>query len=222
MRILLHACCGPCLLEPYDALTAEAAVDVCYANPNIYPAEEYERRRDTLLAYAKDTGVAVVEVPYDPSLWAGAVADAGDDRTARCRACYRLRIGMVAAEAARRGYEAVATTLTVSPYQDPDSIREEGERACAEHGVRFLPTDFRERYPDATRRSRELGMYRQNYCGCAPSAVEAERERAARKAARAAARQAAREAADNGAAQGAAGGTARGAAEGAADRPAGG
>jgi hypothetical protein len=73
-----------------------------------------------------------------------------------------------------------------------------------------LPTDFRERYPDATRRSRELGMYRQNYCGCAPSAAEAERDRAARKAARAAARQAAREAA------------AEGAAEGAADRRAGG
>lgn len=195
MKILLHACCGPCLLEPYDALADGSVVDVCYANPNIHPVEEYERRRDTLLAYADDAGIHVVEVPYDPALWAAAVADAGDDRTARCRACYRLRIGMVAAEAARGGYEAVATTLTVSPYQDPDSIREEGERACAEHGVRFLPTDFRERYPDATRRSRELGMYRQNYCGCGPSALEAERERAERKAARAAARQAAREAA---------------------------
>ena len=210
MRILLHACCGPCLLEPYDALAAEAVVDVCYANPNIHPAEEYERRRDTLLAYAEGTGIDVVEIPYDPSLWADAVAHAGEDRAARCRACYRLRIGMVAAEAARGGYDAVATTLTVSPYQDPDSIREEGERACAEHGVRFLPTDFRERYPDATRRSRELGMYRQNYCGCAPSAAEAERDRAARKAARVAARQAAREAA------------AGGATKGAADRPAGG
>ncbi|MBN2248242.1 MAG: epoxyqueuosine reductase QueH [Coriobacteriia bacterium] len=192
MRILLHACCGPCLLEPYDALAGQAEVDVCYANPNIHPAEEYERRRDTLLAYAADAGIRVAEIPYDPGLWTAAVAGAGEDRRERCRACYRLRVGLVAAEAARGGYDAVATTLTVSPYQDPDSIREEGERVCAEYGVRFLATDFRERYPEATRRSRELGMYRQNYCGCGPSAVEAADEREARKVARKAAREAAR------------------------------
>ena len=191
MRILLHACCGPCLLEPLDALELQGDVDVCYANPNIHPAEEYERRRDTLLGYAVDAGISVTEVPYDPALWAAAVAGTGEDRQARCRACYRLRVGLVAQEAARGGYDAVATTLTVSPYQDVDSIREEGERACAEHGVRFLATDFRKRYPEATRRSRELGMYRQNYCGCAPSALEAAEERDARKAARKAARDAA-------------------------------
>lgn len=192
MRILLHACCGPCLLEPFDALTATAEVAVCYANPNIAPAEEYERRRDTLLAYAEGAGVTVSEVPYAPERWQEAVAGTEGDRTARCRACYALRIGLVAAEAARGGYDAVATTLTVSPYQDPDAIREAGEAACTAVGISFLATDFRERYPEATRRSRELGMYRQNYCGCAPSAAEAAAERAARKAARIAARRAAR------------------------------
>lgn len=188
VRILLHACCGPCLLEPFDELALHGDVDVCYANPNIHPAAEYERRRDTLLAYASEAGIRVTEVPYEPALWTAAVADAGEDRRARCRACYRLRIGLVAREAAYGGYDAVATTLTVSPYQDVDSIREEGTRACDAYGVRFLATDFRERYPDATRRSRELGMYRQNYCGCAPSAIEAAAEREARKAARSAAR----------------------------------
>jgi len=198
VRILLHACCGPCLLEPYDALSGQAEVDVCFANPNIHPAEEYEHRRDTLLAYTADAGIRVIETLYDPSLWAEAVAGAGEDRAARCRSCYRLRLGLVAAEAARGGYDAVATTLTVSPYQDPESIREEGERACAEYGVRFLATDYRERYPEATRRSRELGMYRQNYCGCLPSKAEAAEERAARKVARKAARRAAREEAESG------------------------
>lgn len=182
MRILLHACCGPCLLEPYDALAASAEVTVCYANPNIHPAEEYARRRDTLRAYAEERGITVVDLPYDPSVWEAATA--GLSRPARCQACYRLRIGMVAEEAARGGYDAVATTLTVSPYQDPQGIAEAGEAACAEAGIAFLVTDFRERYPEATRRSRELGMYRQNYCGCAPSAAEAAEERAARKAAK--------------------------------------
>lgn len=184
MRIMLHACCGPCLLEPYDALAESAEVTVCYANPNIYPPEEYTHRRDTLIAYAEDAGIEVVELPYEPRAWAEAVATIEDDKPARCRACYRLRIGLVAQEAARRGYDAVATTLSVSPYQDPEGIREAGEEACADAGVTFLIRDFRDRYPEATRRSRELGMYRQNYCGCAPSMAEAEADRTARKARR--------------------------------------
>ena len=185
MRVLLHACCGPCLLEPYDVIAETAEVTVCYANPNIYPPEEYERRRDTLLEYAGESDIDVIELPYAPEAWARAVAGTENDKAARCRACYRLRIGLVAEEAARGGYEAVATTLTVSPYQDLEGVREAGEDACACTGVTFLVTDFRERYPEATRRSRELGMYRQNYCGCAPSMAEAAADRAARKAARA-------------------------------------
>ncbi|MHB8762371.1 MAG: epoxyqueuosine reductase QueH [Coriobacteriia bacterium] len=184
MRILLHACCGPCLLEPYDALAESAHVAVCYANPNIQPREEYERRRDTLLAYARTRSIEVTEVPYDPSRWSQAVRGLEGDRKRRCSACYRLRLAMVAEEAARSGYDAVATTLSVSPYQDQDGIRSAGEEACAEAGVAFLVTGFRDRFPEATRRSRELGMYRQNYCGCAFSAIEAAEERAARRAAR--------------------------------------
>ncbi len=42
-------------------------------------------------------------------------------------------------------------------------------------------TDFRDRYPEAVRRSRELGMYRQNFCGCRYSDIEAAAARAARK-----------------------------------------
>jgi hypothetical protein len=91
----------------------------------------------------------------------------------RCRACFGLRLGDVARRAAALGYDAVATTLTVSPYQEPSAIREAGEAACAEHGVAFLVTDFRDRYAEATRRSRELGMYRQSYCGCRYSEQEA-------------------------------------------------
>ncbi len=188
MRVLLHACCGPCLLEPYDALAAEHDVTVCYANPNIHPAEEYERRRDTLRAYAAEAGIAVVELPYEPERWREATEGVRDVPTERCRACFRLRLGLTAAEARRLGADAVATTLSVSPYQDADALREAGEAVCAEAGVRFLATDFRDRYPEATRRSRELGMYRQNYCGCEPSEAEAaagrERRREERRVAR--------------------------------------
>ncbi len=181
MKLLLHACCGPCLLEPYDALAAEHEVRVVYANPNIHPRAEYERRRDTLLAYAAENGVVVDELDYDTDAWEAAVAGLDRESGERCRACFRVRLGAAARHATELGYDAVATTLAVSPYQDPDSIREVGEDVCAEVGVAFVVTDFRDRYREATRRSRELGMYRQNYCGCRYSETEAIEAREARR-----------------------------------------
>ena len=188
MRVLLHACCGPCLIEPWDALSSLHDVRVVYANPNIHPREEYVRRRDTLTAYAEARGIEVEELAYDTEVWDRAVAGLEDRPGERCRACFRLRLGMVAERAAESGFDAVATTLTVSPYQDPAAIRLAGEEACAAHGVTFVVTDFRDRYDEATRRSRELGMYRQNYCGCCYSHDEAAREREGRRAERAARR----------------------------------
>lgn len=189
MKLLLHACCGPCLLEPYDALAAEGHdVRVVYANPNIHPREEYERRRDTLLSYAGDRGIPVDELDYDVERWAAAVRGLEAHPGERCRACYRVRLGDAARHAAKIGFDAVATTLTVSPWQDQEAIREVGEEVCAEAGVGFVYMDFRDRYPEASRRSRELGMYRQNYCGCRYSDAEAAVERAERKAARKAAK----------------------------------
>jgi predicted adenine nucleotide alpha hydrolase (AANH) superfamily ATPase len=183
MRLVLHACCGPCLLEPYDALAASGdEIRVVYANPNIHPREEYERRRDTLLAYAHARGIVVDELAYDTDAWDAAVAGLQDDPVRRCRACFRVRLGAAARHAAELGYDAVATTLTVSPYQDPEAIRDAGEEVCAEAGVEFVLTDFRDRYPEATRRSRELGMYRQNYCGCRYSDAEAAQARELRRA----------------------------------------
>ena len=74
----------------------------------------------------------------------------------------------------------------MSPYQDQAAINEEGRRAATDAGIAWLDRDFRDRYPDATARSRELGMYRQNYCGCVYSEAEADAERQARREARAA------------------------------------
>ena len=193
MKLALHACCGPCLLEPLDALAAEHDVTVVYANPNIHPLDEYERRRDTLLAWAGDRGVEVIEAPYEPEAWDRAVRGVEDDPSLRCRRCFELRLAMTAAVARETGCDAVATTLTVSPFQDHDSIVAAGTAACEPLGLRFLETDFRGRYREATRRSRELGMYRQNYCGCSRSRDEAEAERAERSARKKRARAAAGE-----------------------------
>ncbi len=188
MRVALHACCGPCALEPLDALAAAHDVVLVFANPNIQPAEEYERRRRTIVEWARGHGIGIVEVRAAPGAWDEAVREVRDDAGGRCGRCYELRLGLVADRAAGLGCDALATTLSVSPYQDPGAIDAAGRRVASRAGLVWLAADYRERYPEATRRSRELGMYRQNYCGCLPSRAEAERARAERAAARAARR----------------------------------
>ena len=269
MKLLLHACCGPCSLEPTRLLEAAGHdITIYYANSNIHPAEEYEHRLATLRAWAADAGFDVLEGPYDPATWeacAGRIGDAaiaeveqaraqadaegecageregeiegpnetpsnrcktvtetnhGDvspdgaplfaiatgsaapraavlsvdpaRREARCRACYRLRLEETARVAAERGFEGIGTTLSVSPYQYTQVIREEVERAAAQAGVAPVFEDFRPYYDEATRESRELGMYRQNFCGCRISDLEAAAERTERKEQRAAAKAAER------------------------------
>jgi len=187
-RLALHACCAPCLIEPFEAFAAEGnRITVVYYNPNIHPAEEYERRLMTLREYAARHAIDVVELPYDPDAWWHAVAGSSNRRE-RCAKCYQLRLSVVSRWAAEHGYPAVSTTLTVSPYQDAGAIASQGELASSEVGVTFLKRDFRDRYGEATRRSREEGMYRQNYCGCMASKEEADAERAQRTADRKAAR----------------------------------
>ena len=226
MKLLLHACCGPCSLEPVRLLQAAGHdIAIYYANSNIAPREEYAHRLATLEDWAKSEGIPVIEGPYDPASWeeaAGRIGDAaladvraaredaqsttGEDtplradvlsvdparREARCRACYRLRLEETARVAAEQGFDGIGTTLSVSPYQYTQVIEEEVQRAAERAGVAGVFEDFRPYYDEATRRSRQLGMYRQNFCGCRISDLEAAAERAERKAERAAAKAAER------------------------------
>lgn len=217
MKLLLHACCGPCSLEPVRLLQeAGHNLTIYYANSNIAPADEYAHRLTTLRAWAESAGVSVLEGAYAPEAWEATVGRIGDaalaeaeaarvadadptalplplaidpqKREARCRACYRMRLEETANIATEQGFEGIGTTLAVSPYQYTQIIGKELEHAAQNRGIGFLFEDYRPFYDEATRRSRELGMYRQNYCGCRFSADEAEAERAIRKRERAAAK----------------------------------
>ena len=124
----------------------------------------------------------------DRDAWERTVAPHGFDRPERCRACYALRLEEACRVAAEQGFATVSTTLAVSPYQLYGTCMEELEAAAARHGLTPLVRDFRAWYPDATRRCRELCLYRQNYCGCRFSAAEAQVERQMARDARKAAK----------------------------------
>ncbi len=190
-KLLLHACCGPCSLEPLRVLASRGIkTAIHFSNSNIAPIDEYERRLDAIREHARDVGVELIEDDYDNAKWTqtsgriGAAAQGTDERRARCRACYRMRLERSASYAKEHGFDSLGTTLSVSPYQYGDIICEELKRACERHGIRAFYEDYSPLYAEATRRSRASGMYRQNYCGCLLSKDEADMERKERKAER--------------------------------------
>jgi predicted adenine nucleotide alpha hydrolase (AANH) superfamily ATPase len=201
-RILLHVCCGPCSTVPLRLLAeAGASFAAFYDNSNIQPAEEYEHRRATFCALAEALGVESVWGSYEPDVWDVAIGEhagiyplTGEDangeaaflarREARCRRCYAHRFARLAARARALGFSAIATTLSISPYQFTDVMAQELAVAARREGLESAFVDYREFYQESVHSSRELGLYRQNYCGCRYSKKEAELERAARKAAK--------------------------------------
>ncbi len=179
-RLLLHACCGVCALEPTRIMAEEGQdLEVDYTNPNIWPAEEYELRREALQEFVcKPRGIKLHVGDYNPERWEEVAGIYGTDRDKRCRACYRMRFEAVAEHAVAGGFDAISTTLTISPYQNHPVIFEELQRAADACGLTAVCRDWSDSYREATRISRQNGMYRQKYCGCRFSVEEAEESRA--------------------------------------------
>ncbi len=173
-RVLLHACCGPCTswTAPYLA-SRGAQVTGYWYNPNIHPFSEHERRREALDSLAAQTGLEMLWQPgYDLTAFLRAVA--GHEAPGeRCRLCYRLRLERAAQAAAHGGFDAFATTLLISPYQDLEAIRALGAELTAEYGVRFIYENLRRGYAASRSLADEYGLYLQRYCGCIYSEWEA-------------------------------------------------
>lgn len=185
--LLLHACCGPCSSYVLEYLASRFQITVLYYNPNIYPAEEYERRLAELKALylkfppALQGNVQLVEDVYNPEDFFAAVGvrerpELADEpeRGERCRRCYEFRLRRAFDYAREHGFDYFCTTLSISPFKDAEKINvigrelEEGEFADGEKISRWLPSDFKKNggFVRSLEISEEYGMYRQQYCGC--------------------------------------------------------
>ena len=185
VKMLLHICCAPCSTATVEAWRLDAVeLTGVFFNPNIHPFAEHERRYQTLLAYAGTIGLPLIGEPrYDIKAWLSQV-QGKEEKGIRCRVCIAERLRHTAELAAAGGFEAFSTTLAISPYQDHEIIREEGERAAARSGSKFIYRDLRPSYRRSRELSRQAELYRQNYCGCIFSELEAALARAARREAK--------------------------------------
>ena len=170
--LLLHSCCAPCSSHCLSVLAPLAKVTVLYFNPNIFPVEEYEKRKSEQMRFIKEAypQVKVCDCDYDHTLFLAAVKGLEGEKEggARCTECFRLRLTAAARAAKTLGCDMFATTLTVSPHKNAPLINEIGREIQAREGVEFLPSDFKKKegYKHSILLSRRYSLYRQNYCGC--------------------------------------------------------
>ena len=64
--VVLHTCCAPCSSAIIECMMNSGITPVIYyCNPNIYPREEYEIRKNECTRYAQALGLEIVDADYD-------------------------------------------------------------------------------------------------------------------------------------------------------------
>ena len=173
-ELLLHSCCGPCSSYVLEYLTQYYKVTLLWYNPNIWPPEEndkrlhYQRKIINVLGLKEDVSIVIPDYDHDRYLQMVSGLESEPEGGLRCTECFRMRLKEAAEAAERLGIGLYCTTLTVSPHKNAEKINTLGEAIGREHGVRFLPSDFKKRngYKRSIELSREYDLYRQDYCGC--------------------------------------------------------
>ena len=187
--VLLHTCCAPCSSAIIEALLQNGITPIIYyCNPNIYPREEYEIRKNECTRYAQALGLEIVDADYDHENWLAEMKglESEPERGGRCLKCFKLRLLRTAQYARARGIKVITTTLASSRWKSLDQINEAGQWACDQRGavdgsrlgVEMIPPDdskviwwdqnWRKGGLQERRNQilKEYDFYNQRYCGC--------------------------------------------------------
>jgi predicted adenine nucleotide alpha hydrolase (AANH) superfamily ATPase len=168
--LLLHVCCGPCATAVIERLEATHEITCFFYNPNIHPEAEYGLRLDQARDLARRIGLRFIDGEYDVDEWFRETSGLEDEPEGgrRCGICFRKRLEATARKAKEMGFDAFATTLTVSPHKNAGLIREIGEEVSRRVSVPFFFGDWKKKngFKRSVELSKQYGLYRQDYCGC--------------------------------------------------------
>lgn len=178
-KLLLHSCCAPCSSTVLERIGEDFHITIYYYNPNINTPLEFLRRREEyekLKNLPLKHGFDVVTEEYRPEEYDEAVNGLEDlgEGSKRCYECYKFRMAKTAKYASSNGFDAFATTLSVSRYKKSEWVSEIGKKLEKEFGITYLDENFKKKdgYKRSIELSKELGLYRQDYCGCKYSKAE--------------------------------------------------
>lgn len=181
-RLLLHSCCGPCSSYVLEYLSQYFDITVYYYNPNISPAAEFTHRAEEqqkLIAAMPLSGkVDCIIADYEPEVFYNMAKgrEQEPEGGTRCFDCYRLRLQKTAIAAKAGGYDYFTTTLSISPHKNAQVLNAIGKELSTQYDVAYLYSDFKKKngYKRSCELSEQYHMYRQDYCGCIYSKMEAQ------------------------------------------------
>ena len=182
-KLLLHACCGPCSSYVLEYLSNNFEITVLFYNPNIYPEEEYLKRKNELLKLIKlmnKSNISYEDIDYLSNEYDEKIINLENEPEGgkRCYECIYLRLQKTAILAKEGSFEYFCTTLTVSPHKNAEMINRIGEELSKEYDIKYLYSDFKknEGFKKSIENSKKYDLYRQNYCGCKYSMRKEENE----------------------------------------------
>ncbi|MBP5593689.1 MAG: dephospho-CoA kinase [Clostridia bacterium] len=172
-KLLLHVCCAPCLAACLDRLYSKFDITLYYYNPNIHPdREHYLRLLEIKRLIETYPGIKIVETEPVFSEYVGCVKEllGSAEHGEKCDRCISLRIRKTAVFGAEHGFDYFCTTLSASPLKDAERINELMKEYASIYNVKYLPSDFKKENGQLISKEKcnQLGIYRQNYCGCTP------------------------------------------------------
>lgn len=175
-KILLHSCCAPCSTAVIERLVEEFDITILYYNPNIYPEEEYLKRKNEELKYIEifnsknEEKIKFLDCDYESEKFYEKTKGFENEREggARCALCFRLRLEKTASLAKINNFDVFGTTLTVSPHKNAEIINAIGLELEREYEISYLVSNFKKQngYKRSVELAKENELYRQNYCGC--------------------------------------------------------
>ena len=88
------------------------------------------------------------------------------ERGQRCDKCIELRLRRTADKARELGISCFTTSLVISPHKNFQRITEIAKSVAGD--LEYIAIDFKKKdgFLRTNKLSKELGIYRQNYCGC--------------------------------------------------------
>lgn len=174
--VLMHVCCAPCSTYTLEYITQFCDVTIYFANSNIHPKIEYERRSYVTQKFVNDfnrnTGqnVQFLAAPYEPNEFFRKVHGLEDEPEGgdRCKVCYDYRLDKTAAKAVELGFDYFGSALTISPHKNSQTINAVGLEVQKIYDTQYLPSDFKKNqgYKRSVEMCAEYDIYRQCYCGC--------------------------------------------------------
>ena len=170
--LLLHACCAPCSSAIVEWMLAHGLrPTIFYYNPNIFPREEYEIRKQESKRHAESLGLQWIDGDYDHEQWQHDICglEHEPERGRRCEQCFTLRLTATARKAQELNLTWFTTTLASSRWKSIEQITRAGQAAeAAVPGTHFWAQNWRKGglYERRNQLLREYNFYNQQYCGC--------------------------------------------------------